>query len=506
MEVLANLAFGFEAALTPVNLFYCFLGVFLGTFIGVLPGIGALAAVSMLLPVTFYLPPATAIIMLGGVFYGSEYGGSTASILLNLPGTTSSAVTCLDGYPMAKSGRAGVALFLTAIASFFGSIAGIVALVVSAPALSSMARSLGSPEYFAVVLVGLAAAATITQGSAVKGLCMVIVGLLLGTVGADAASGIRRFTFGSPELAGGISLVPIAMGIFGIAEIISSFALVKGAKVHDKITLRSLLPTRADARQSVMPIVRGSGLGVVLGTLPGTGATLASFMSYAVEKQVARDPSRFGKGAVEGVAGPESANNAAAQAAFIPTLTLGIPGSATMALMLGALMIHGITPGPSLIKDHPDVFWGLIASFWIGNVLLLLLNIPLIGLWVRLLRIPYEYLCPAIICLICIGVYSINNSVTDIYLVMFFGVLGYGMRLVDLQPAALLMGFILGPLVEQSLRRSLLISNGDYSTFVRGPFSLILVLITALLVGRAIFSAFRGGPGPSAAREREIED
>ncbi|HSP24346.1 MAG TPA: tripartite tricarboxylate transporter permease, partial [Saliniramus sp.] len=392
MDLIANLTLGFETALSPTNLLYCFIGVFLGTFIGVLPGIGALAAVSMLLPVTFYLPATTALVMLAGVYYGAEYGGSIASILLNLPGTPSAAVTCLDGYPMAQQGRAGVALFMTTVASFVGASIGIVALTAFAPILVQVTLAFGPAEYFAVMLLGLLAASAVSQGSPAKGIAMVVLGLMLGCVGTDINSGEARFTMGYYPLLDGISLIALAMGLFGISEVIASINTTNGDVLKEKITFRSMLPTRDDTRRSIMPMARGTTVGTVFGTLPGTGQTIASFIAYAIEKRVSRDPGRFGKGAIEGIMSPESANNAAAQTAFIPTLTMGIPGSATMALMLGALMIHGITPGPALMTEHPDIFWGLIASFWIGTVMLVLLNIPLIGMWVRLLKIPYHFL------------------------------------------------------------------------------------------------------------------
>lgn len=481
MEALDNLMFGFETAFTATNLFYCFMGVFLGMLIGVLPGVGSIAAVSMLLPVSFYLDPGTALVMLAGVYYGAEYGGSTASILLNLPGTPSSAVTCLDGYPMAKQGRAGVALFMTTIASFAGSVLGIFALIALSPAMTALALSFGSAEYFAVMVLGLIAAATISQGSPLKGLAMVVFGLLLGCVGTDVDSGIMRYNLGFSSLFDGINLVALAMGLFGVSEIISSVALKRDSGPLAKVPLRSMIPTREDTLRSVKPVVRGSIIGSILGPLPGTGPTIASFLSYAVEKRVSRRPEAFGKGAIEGIAGPEASNNAAAITAFIPTLTLGVPGSATMAFMLGALLIHGIIPGPALMTQHPDIFWGLVASFCIGNVLLVILNIPLIGIWVRLLQVPYDYLFPTIICLICIGVYSVNNNAFDIWLVLLFGALGYGMTLLDFEPAPLIVGFILGPLMEENLRRALVLTNGDFLGLFYRPISGTILILTIAL-------------------------
>lgn len=491
MDLLANLALGFEVAFSPTNLLYCFIGVFLGTLIGVLPGIGALAAVSMLLPVTFYIPATTALVMLAGVYYGAEYGGSIASILLNLPGTPSAAVTCLDGYPMAQQGKAGVALFLTTLSSFAGATVGILALTLFAPILADIALSFGPTEYFSVMVLGLIAASSVAQGSAIKGIGMVGLGVLIGCIGTDVNTGVPRYTFGNPNLLDGISLVALAMGLFGISEVITSIHTRSGQVLTTKVSLRSMLPGRDDLRRIVMPTVRGTGIGSFFGSLPGTGQTIASFIAYAVEKRVSRRPERFGKGAVEGIAAPEAANNAAAQTAFIPTLTMAIPGSATMALMLGALLIHGITPGPALMVEQPELFWGLVASFWIGNVLLVMLNIPMIGLWVRLLQIPYHYLYPTIIVLICIGVYSANNSIFDVGIALVLGVVGYAMRLLDYEPAPLLIGFVLGPMMEENFRRAMLFSRGDYMTFINQPVSGTLLALSALLLLWAVWSAFR---------------
>jgi putative tricarboxylic transport membrane protein len=492
MDIVSNLVMGFGVAFTPENLMYCFFGVFLGTLIGVLPGVGALAAVSMLLPVTFYIEPTAALVMLAGVYYGSEYGGSIASILLNLPGTPAAAVTCLDGYPMAQNGRAGVALFVTAVASFCGASVGIIVLTAFAPALAQVALSFGPTEYFAVMVLGLIAAASVSQGSPIKGITMVCFGVLIGMVGTDINTGIPRYTFGLPFLYDGISLVALAMGLFGISEVIASIRMRKSQKqMAPDVTFRSMLPTREDMRRFAMPALRGTGIGSFFGALPGTGQTIASFIAYAVEKRVARDPGRFGKGAIEGVVSPEAANNAAAQTAFIPTLTMAIPGSATMALMLGALLIHGITPGPSFIANRPEMFWGLVASFWIGNLLLVMLNIPLIGLWIRLLKVPYHYLYPSIIVLICIGVYSANNSVFDVGLALMFGVIGYCMRLFAYEPAPLLIGFVLGPMLEENFRRAVIYSRGDFTTFFTEPVSGTLLGMAILLLLWSLVSAFR---------------
>ncbi len=492
MSFIDNIGLGLQIALTWNNLFYCFVGVTLGMFVGVLPGIGALVAIALLLPITFYLDPTAAIIMLGGVYYGSAYGGSTASILLNLPGTPSSAVACIDGYPMARQGRAGVALFSTTMSSFLGGSIGIIIMMLFSAPISAAALQFGAAEYFAMMTLGLLAASTIGLGSPVKGIAMVVLGVLFGIVGTDVNTGLTRFTFGIPDLYDGIALVAIAMGLFGIAEVISSVRQVQSGELKaGSVSMRSMIPTRDDVRRFWMPMLRGSLIGSFFGALPGTGGTVASFMSYAVEKKVAREPERFGKGAIEGVISPEAANNAADQTAFIPTLTLGIPGSVIMALILGALMIHGITPGPNLITEKPDMFWGLIMSFWIGNVMLLILNIPLIGLWVRVLAVPYKVLYPAILMFVCMGVYAVNNSAFDVQMVLLFGVVGYAMRLLDFSPAPMILGFVLGPLMEENLRRALLISRGDFMVFLERPISAGLVITMALLLAWATWTSFR---------------
>jgi len=490
MELIANLSLGFSVAISPETLLFCFLGVLLGTLIGVLPGIGSLAAVAMLLPISYHLEPMAALVLLAGVYYGAEYGGSTASILLNLPGTPSSAVTCLDGYPMARKGKAGVALFTTTIASFVGGAVGIILLTSFAPALARVALAFGAADFFAVMLLGLVAAAAIGQGAPIKGIAMVFTGVLLGTVGTDLNTGADRYTYGFFELMDGISIMALAMGLFGLAEIIVS--IHNPVRVpKDKVTLRSMLPSRAEARAAALPIARGAGLGSFFGVLPGTGQSIASFMSYAVEKRVSGQPERFGTGAIEGISGPEAASNAAVQTSFIPTLTMGIPGSATMALMLGALMMHGITPGPRLLTDHADIFWGLVVSFWVGNILLVLLNIPMIGIWVRLLRVPYQILYPGIIVLILIGVFSVNNSVFDVYVAVGFGLLGYAMRILGFEPAPLLVGFVLGPMMEENFRRALIIGRGDFMTFFQQPISGSLLVLTGLLLVWSLWASVR---------------
>ncbi|UGV25737.1 tripartite tricarboxylate transporter permease [Rhodopseudomonas boonkerdii] len=485
-----NLALGLTTAVSFNNLLYCIIGVSLGTFIGVIPGFGTLAAMSMLFPITYHLDPTAAVIMLAGIWYGTTYGGSTASILLNLPGTPANAVTCLDGYPMSKQGRAGVALFMTTVASFFGASVGIILMMLLSPVIVTFALQFGPAEYFSMMVLGLVAASVISDGSAIKGIAMVALGLLIGTIGSDIETGAERYSFGISELMDGVSLVALAMGLFGIAEIIGSIRTVETGNIKN-ISMKSMLPTRDDMRRSWMPMVRGSSIGSFFGILPGTGPTVAAFMAYALEKKIAKDPSRFGKGAIEGIMAPETANNATDQTSFIPTMTLGIPGTAAMALILGVLMVHGIAPGPQLIVDKPDLFWGLVMSFWIGNILLVVLNMPLIGLWVRVLMIPYHILYPTIIMFVCIGVYTVNNSAFDVITVIIFGALGYAMRVCDFPAAPLLLGFVLGPLMEENFRRAMLIGRGNFDIFISRPLSLSLLLITAALLIWGVWEAHR---------------
>ena len=492
MDILSNVALGFATALTATNLFYCFIGVSLGMVVGVIPGIGTLATMSMLFPLTFILDPTTALIMLAGIWYGTGYGGRTASILLNIPGTVANAVTCLDGYPMTKQGRGGVALFMTTVASFVGGSIGIVLLMLFAPVIANYALNFSSAEYFSLMVLGLVAASTISEGSAIKGLAMVVLGIMFGMVGTDIYTGTTRFSFGLLELYDHISLVALAMGIFGVAEVIAS---VRKVDVNDirttSVKLSAMKPTKDDVRRSWMPMLRGSSIGAFFGTLPGTGPSVASFLSYAMEKRVAKEPQRFGKGAIEGIMAPESADNSAEMTSFIPTLSLGIPGSATMALMLGVLMIHGVAPGPSLMTDQPELFWGLIMSFWIGNVILVILNVPLIGVWVRLLTIPYHLLYPAVLMFICIGTYSISSRPFDIWIVVFFGFLGYLMRIFDWPAAPVLLGFVLGPLMEEHFRRAMLLSRGDFATFVNRPISATVIAITVAVLAWGIYSSMK---------------
>src|SRR5688500_675695 len=460
MDMFDNLILGFSVALSLKNLMYCFLGVFVGTAIGVLPGIGPLVTIAMLLPITFNLAPIPALIMLAGIYYGAQYGGSTTSILVNLPGETASVVTCLDGYQMARQGRAGPALAIAAIASFFAGCVGTLLIALFGPPLAEAALKFGAPEYFSLMLMALIAAACLAHGDMVKSLAMVFMGLLFGIIGTDVNSGMARFSFGLPELTDGIGFTIVAVGLFAVSEIVKNLES-GGEEKHEVFTkdIKHIYPTKSDMKASFWPIMRGTGIGAFFGTLPGTGPSIAAFSEYMVEKKVAKDPSRFGKGAIEGVAGPEAANNAAAQTAFIPTLTLGIPGSATMALMLGALTIQGIAPGPQVMTQKPDLFWGLIASMWIGNAMLVVLNLPLVGLWVKLLQIPYRWLFPSIIMFCAVGNYSINNSPMDLYLVAIAGILGYVLVKLECEPAPLILGYVLGPLMEENLRRALLISR-----------------------------------------------
>jgi TctA family transporter len=477
-----NLATGFEVALTPINIIYCFLGVLLGTLIGVLPGIGPTATIAMLLPITLTLQPVTALIMLAGIYYGAQYGGSTTAILVNLPGESSSAVTAIDGYQMARQGRAGHALAAAALGSFFAGTVATVFLAVLAPPLTSVALEFGPAEYFSLMVLGLVTSVALAHGSIVKALAMVTLGLLLGTVGTDIFEGTPRFTMDFPELADGINFVAVAVGVFGIAEILRNLENERDREVG-VAQVGSLMPTREDLKKMAMPVMRGTLLGSLLGVLPGGGHILASFAAYTLEKRLSKTPERFGKGAIEGVAAPESANNAGAQTSFIPMLTLGIPSNPVMALMIGAMIIQGITPGPNVATDEPALFWGLIVSMWVGNLLLVILNLPLIGLWVRLLKVPYFILFPAILAFSAIGIYSINSNAFDLFAVAVFGLLGYVLVKCECEPAPLLLGFVLGPMLEEHMRRAMIISKGDPTVFVTRPLSLaLLILAVGVLV------------------------
>ncbi|MBS7699954.1 MULTISPECIES: tripartite tricarboxylate transporter permease [unclassified Chelatococcus] len=488
-DILSNLALGFSIALTPVNIGFCFLGALLGTLIGVLPGIGPLATVAMLLPITFYLDPTTALIMLAGIYYGAQYGGSTTSILVNMPGESSSVVTCLDGYQMARQGRAGAALAVAALASMVAGTIATFVIVAFTPPLTAIAESFQPAEYCSLMLFGLIAAVVLAQGSLLKAIAMVVMGLLLGIVGTDINSGERRFTFNLIDLADGIEFVALAMGLFGIREVMVNLES-KSAVVRTE-AIGTLWPTRDDFKRSWKPALRGTALGSLLGVLPGGGALLSSFASYTIEKKLSKTPRRFGRGAVEGVAGPEAANNAGAQTSFIPLLTLGIPGNALIAMMAGALMIHGIQPGPEVVRNQPQLFWGLIASMWLGNLMLLVINLPLIGIWVRLLKVPYRLMFPAILMFCVIGVYGVNNASFEVLVMAFFGVVGYILTKINCEPAPLILGFILGPLFEENLRRTLLLSRGDWSVFVTRPTSLVFLILAALLLAMIISPMIR---------------
>jgi putative tricarboxylic transport membrane protein len=477
-----NLSLGFSVAFSMQNLFWCLMGAFIGTAIGVLPGVGPTATMALLLPATYFLPAESALIMLAGIYYGSQYGGSTTSILVNLPGEASSVVTCLDGYQMARNGRAGPALAIAAIGSFFAGTVATLIIAAAAPPLTRLAQQFAPADYFSLMVLGLVFAVVLARGSAVKAVGMIFLGMLLGLVGTDVNTGNTRFTFGIDDLFDGLGFVPLAMGVFGIAEIITNLAnQSRRDLVSSKVT--GLMPTREDLRRSIGPILRGTGLGAFLGILPGGGAVLASFSSYTVEKRLSKTPEKFGTGMIEGVAGPESANNAAAQTSFIPMLTLGIPSNAVMAMMIGGMMIHGIIPGPQVMEQKPGLFWGMIVSMWLGNLMLVILNLPLIGIWVRMLLVPYRLLAIAIMFFCCIGVYSLNNSANEVLFICFFGVIGYILMKLDCEPAPLLLGFLLGPMMEVYMRRAMLLSRGDPWIFFQRPLSLaFLVIATALLI------------------------
>ncbi len=491
MELFDNLAVGFAVALTPANLFFALAGALIGTLIGVLPGIGPIATIAMLLPLTFHLEPTSGLIMLAGIFYGAQYGGSTAAILVNLPGETSAVVTCIDGHQMARQGRAGAALATAALASFFAGCVATALIATFAPPLAKIGQSFGAPEYFSLLVLGLIAAVVLAHGSVIKAIAMIILGLLVGLIGTDGNTGGTRFTFGIIELTDGIDVATLAIGIFGIGEIIANLTqpAERRALIAQRIT--RLWPTREDFQRAWPAALRGTGIGSLLGVLPGGGATLSAFAAYALEKKTAKDPSRFGHGAVEGVAGPESANNAGAQTSFIPMLTLGIPGNAVMALMIGALTIHGIQPGPQIMTERPAMFWGMIASMWIGNLMLVIINLPLIGMWVQLLKVPYRFLYLAILLFCGIGVYTVNNSSAAVLLAATFGVLGYVFIRLDCEPAPLILGFVLGPLMEENLRRAMRISSGDPMIFINRPISLGLLVAAILLCMLVALPAIR---------------
>lgn len=481
MGLLSNLALGFATAGTPENLFFCLIGVVLGTLIGVLPGIGATATIAMLLPITFQLEPVSSLIMLAGIYYGAQYGGSTTAILINMPGESSSAVTAIDGYQMARRGKAGTALAVAALGSFFAGTVATLLVAIFAPPLTVIALKFGAAEYFSLMLLGLVSAIALAHGSVLKALAMVVLGLLLGMVGTDIYTGVPRFTFGVTEYSDGLNFVALAVGVFGIAEILRN---LEGEQDRSVLTtkLGALWPSRDDLKRMVAPMVRGTVLGSALGILPGGGAILASFASYTMEKRLSKNPAEFGHGALEGVAGPESANNAGAQTSFIPLLTLGIPANPVMALMVGAMIIQGIVPGPNVASEQPALFWGIIASMWIGNLMLIVLNLPLIGLWVRLLKVPYHVLFPVIMAFCSIGVYSVNSNVYDLYAVAGFGMLGYILMKLRCEPAPLLLGFVLGPMLEENLRRAMILGRGDPTTFLTRPISATLLAMTLVVL------------------------
>jgi putative tricarboxylic transport membrane protein len=490
MDLFSNLLFGFSVAITPTNLMLCLIGALVGTLIGVLPGIGPLATIAMLLPITFGLPPVGALIMLAGIYYGAQYGGSTTSILINIPGESSSVVTTLDGHQMAKQGRAGPALAIAAIGSFFaGCVATVLVAALGAP-LTSLALMFGPAEYFSLMVLGLVFAVVLAKGSVPKAIAMILMGLLMSTVGSDIETGQSRMAFDIPELADGIGFVVVAMGVFGYAEIMRNLEHTESRDiVQAKVT--GLMPTIADLKAAAPAIGRGTVLGSILGILPGGGAVIAAFAAYTFEKKMSKHPERFGKGAIEGVAAPESANNAAAQTSFIPLLTLGIPPNAVMALMVGAMTIHGIVPGPQVMTKQPELFWGLIASMWLGNLMLVVINLPLVGLWVALLRVPYRMMFPAILIFCAIGVYSLNNAPADVVMVATFGLVGYWLMKHDFEPAPMLLGFVLGPLMEENLRRAMLIARGDPTTFLTRPISGVLLALAAFLLFIAVLPMIR---------------
>jgi putative tricarboxylic transport membrane protein len=489
VDLIANLSLGLSVAFDPYNLMFCFFGVLLGTLIGVLPGIGPVPTLAMLLPITFYLPPIPALIMLSGIYYGAQYGGSTSAILINLPGESAAVVTCLDGHQMARKGRAGAALAVAAVGSFFAGTVATIVIAVASPPLSMVALQFGAAEYFSLMVLGLIGAVVLAQGSLIKAVAMIILGLFFGLVGTDLNSGQQRFTFGLPELSDGIGFVTLAMGLFGLAEIVTNLEKREGRSIG--AIVGSLMPTGDEIRRSIPAVLRGTGIGTILGVLPGGGALLSSFAAYTFEKKMSKTPERFGKGAVEGVAAPEAANNAGAQTSFIPMLTLGIPSNPVMALMIGAMTIQGIAPGPRVMTQQPELFWGIIASMWIGNAMLVVINLPLIGIWVRLLRVPYRLLFPMILVLCGIGVYSLNSSSFEVGLTVMFGLLGYLFIKLGCEPAPMLLGFILGPLMEENLRRALVLSRGDPMVFFQRPISLTLLSVAALLLLIVVLPTFR---------------
>ena len=482
MDFVSHISLAFQVALEPVNLFLCFLGCLLGTFVGVLPGLGAAAAISLLLPITFKLSPESAIIMLGGLYYGTMYGGSTTSILLNVPGEAASVVTCLDGYRMALKGRAGPALGIAAFGSFIAGTFGTIMIMLLAPPLAGVALKFGPPEFVGLIFLGLTMVTYLSSGSMAKALMMAIVGLLISYIGTDIVTGRERFTLGIDTITGGFDIVPMAMGLFGISEVLLNLSLSEADREVFQTKLRDLLPSKQDWKDSSGPIARGSILGFFLGLIPGGGGLIASFVSYAMEKRIAKHPETFGTGDIRGVAGPESANNAGAMGAFIPMLTMGIPCNVVLAILMGALMIHGVTPGPRTLVEHPRIFWGVVGSMYVGNLMLLLLNLPLIGLWVRLLKVPYFILFPFIFLFCLIGAYTVGNNVNDVYIMILFGILGYVMKKYGYEPAPLVLAFILGPMFENAFRQSLIISDGSTLIFLSRPIAATFLLISFIFL------------------------
>ena len=491
METLANLSLGLATALTPINLALCLAGALIGTLIGVLPGIGPIATIAMLLPLTYSLPPEGALIMLSGIFYGAQYGGSTTAILVNIPGEASSVITTIDGYQMAQQGRAGPALAIAGIGSFVAGSIATALIVIVGPSLAGLAKFFGAAEYFSLMVLGLVAATVLANGDLIKALGMIFVGLLLGLVGTDVNTGAQRYSFNLNILADGLGFVPLAMGMFGLAEIVNNLGKPQEQRSLVTAKITGLMPTRADLKASSGAILRATGLGSLLGVLPGGGPTLAAFSSYVLEKKIAGASGTFGKGDIRGVAAPEAANNAAAQTSFIPMLTLGLPSNAVMALMIGAMSIHGIAPGPQVMTQNPKLFWGLIVSMWVGNLMLLIINLPLVGLWVQLLKVPYRILFPAIVLFCATGVYVIGSSVFEVYLMAAFGVIGLALARCGCDPVPLLLGFILGPMLEENLRRALLITNGDPSIFFVRHLSAAFLALSALLVLLALLPSLK---------------
>ena len=491
MDGVVGLIHGFSVALQPQNLLWCFVGVMVGNLVGVLPGMGVLSAISILLPLTFGMPPVSALLMLAGIYYGAQYGGAICSILLNLPCHPPHAVTCLDGYPMTQAGRGGVALGITMLAAVFGAAFGILQMMFMAAYIANIAFQFGPQEICALMLVGLLAGSTLSKGSAIKGIAMTLLGILLSLVGTDVNTGSERFTFGQIELADGLELVTVSLGLFGIAEFLKSVNILPTMDRTVRLSFRDLRPQREDLRRAMPPILRGTIIGSLCSLIPGTGPTIASFISYAAEKKISKTPERFGHGAIEGVASPEASTHSAVQGDFIPTMSLGIPGDAVMALLLGALMIHGIQPGPRLIIEQPDIFWGLIASFWIGNLILVVLNVPMIGIWVRLLSVPYRYLYPTALFFVCIGVFAARNEMFDVVATLLFGGFGYLLLQLGFEPAPILLGFVLGPRLEENFRRAVLISRGSLSTFVERPISATFIALSAILLLAQLYFAFR---------------